>query len=122
MSRLVDVKGNMESGSETRCCEEGAISQPSDVPVFDKLYLRDDVKQIQPPGFIRNKNDMDHWFRCVSQLLCPPQANGYSFMAVNRRLFGFTGLVMPDHQQLSLFFNAFVAIAVEIIRTHVFLK
>lgn len=95
-------EGNMESASKT-CCEEGVISQSSGVLVFDKLYLCDDVKQIQPPGFIRNKSNTDHWFLCICQLLCPPQANGYSFTAVNRPQPGFTCLVMTEHQQLSLF-------------------
>lgn len=55
-------EGSEESASETCCCEEGAISQSSDVPVYDKLYLCGYVKQIQAPGLIRNKSNTDHWF------------------------------------------------------------
>ncbi len=87
MSGLVDVKATWKVQARPAAARKERFHC---VPVFDKLYLRDGVKQVQPPGFIRNKSDTDHWFLCISQLLCPPQADGYNFTAVNRPRPGFT--------------------------------
>lgn len=50
--------------------------------------------------FIRNLSTMDHWFLCITQLLCTPGDNGHSFTPVNRQWPGFTCLSVTGHQRL----------------------
>lgn len=71
------------------------------VPVFDRLYLCDDVKQIQLLALLGTGAAWIVGF-FVSVSFSPPRANGCGFTAVNHQWPDLVCLVMTEHLQLSL--------------------